>query len=255
MKDSACHARGLVEQHFGRRLRPTDERTLREHLPGCAPCRSYYERHLLLQRLDPKASASQERLGQALGLVRPPFPTARAGAALAAGVMLAALGGMVARPMLAEDTGGFTARGGPTLTAAEPLRAYRIRAGAEPQPVEGELRTGDELAFAYQNPRGRKWLLIYGVDEHRNVYWFHPSWSHPEDNPPAVPAQAGPGLHELPEAISHDFAGKQLTLHGLLADERLTVRQAEALLKGRDPDEPLPLRGAVHSSLSVKVRP
>ncbi len=254
MKESACHLRGLVEQHFGRRQRPADERALREHLPGCVPCRSYYERHLLLQRLDPKSPGSQERLGQALGLVRPPFPTARAGAALAAGVMMV-LGVVVARPMLAEDTRGFTARGGPAVTAVEPLRVYRIRPGVAPEPVEGELRTGDELAFAYQNPHGRKWLLIYGVDEHRNVYWFHPSWSHPEDNPTAVPARGGPDLHELPEAISHDFEGKQLMLHGLLADERLTVRQAEALLKGRDPAEPLPLRGAVHTSLSVKVRP
>ncbi len=258
MTSTACPMRGRIEDHFARRLKPTAERTMREHLPDCVPCKRYYERHLLLQRLDPKASAAQERLGQALGLVPAPVSVAARSAAVVAVAALLAVGVYMTRPAVpglsdSEGASGFAARGAP-LNEPEPLRVYRIRTGVTPEPVQGELRATDELAFAYQNAAGKKWLLIYGVDEHGHIYWFHPSWSDPDADPAAVPAQTGEGLHELPEAISHALDGGKLTLHGVLSDERLTVRRAESLMQGREAGEPLPVPGAVTTSLSVKVK-
>ena len=116
------------------------------------------------------------------------------------------------------------------------LRAYRIRAGAAPMLAEGELGATDELAFGYLNPASRPWLLVYGVDEHGHVYWFHPSWDDPAQDPSAVQAAAGAGMHELPEAISHALDGRRLTLHGVLSERRLTVKQVEALRQGRAAD-------------------
>lgn len=256
MNHAVCPMRGRVDDHFARRLKPGTERTLREHLPSCGSCKSLYDRHLLLLRLDPKAAGdSQKRLGQGLGLVRPPMPVAQSVAGLTVvAVLIAGVLATRSAPFEPAGTEGFTARGGSTVTIPEALRVFRVRPGVAAEPVEGELRAGDELAFAYQNPNGRKWLLIYGVDEHQHVYWFHPSWSNPEENPAAVRAFGGVALHELPEAISHTFDGKQLVLHGVLADERLTVKQAEALLQGRNLAQPLPLPGAEHTSFSVKVR-
>ncbi len=259
MTSTACPMRGCIEDHFARRLKPAAERTMREHLPDCVPCKRYYERHLLLQRLDPKASAAQERLGQALGLVPAPVSVVGRSAAVMAVAAVLAVGVFVTRPTVpalldSEQASGFAARGAPVAAPAEPLRVYRIRTGVTPEPVQGELRATDELAFAYQNAAGKKWLLIYGVDEHGHVYWFHPSWSDPDADPAAVPAQAGEGLHELPEAISHALDGGKLTLHGVLSDERLTVRRVESLMQGRAPGEPLPVPGSVTTSLSVKVR-
>ncbi len=259
MTAHACPMRGRIEDHFARRLKPAGERAMREHLPGCVHCKRLYERHLLLQRLDPKAPDAQERLGQALGLVRPPLPVAQ-GVAAVAMVALLAVGVVVAQPLAlgtseGEQASEFAARGAPVAAAPEPLRVYRIRAGAAPEPVQGELRATDELAFAYQNAGARKWLLIYGVDEHGHVYWFHPSWSDPDADPAAVEARPGEGLHELPEAISHALDGRELTLHGVLSDERLTVRRAEALMTGRKPAEPLPLPGATTTALPLRVRP
>jgi hypothetical protein len=256
MSNAVCPMRGRVDDHFARRLRPGSERTLREHLPSCASCKSLYDRHLLLLRLDPRAAGdSQKRLGQGLGLVRPPIPVAQGVAALAA-VAVLAVSVLFTRdaPFMPAGTEGFTARGGSAVMKAEALRVFRVRPGVAAEAVEGELNAWDELAFAYQNPNGRKWLLIYGVDEHQHVYWFHPSWSNPDEDPAAVKAFGGVALHELPEAISHDFDGKLLVLHGVLSDERLTVKQAEALLQGRDAAQPLPLPGAEHTSFTVKVR-
>lgn len=258
MTSTACPMRGRIEDHFARRLKPAAERSMREHLPDCATCKRYYERHLLLQRLDPKASAAQERLGQALGLVPTPVSVAARSAAVVAVAALLAVGVYMTRPAVpglsdSAHASGFAARGAP-LPEPEPLRVYRIRTGVTPEPVQGELRATDELAFAYQNAAGKKWLLIYGVDEHGHIYWFHPSWSDPDADPAAVPARAGEGLHELPEAISHALDGGMLTLHGVLSDERLTVRRAESLMQGREAGEPLPVPGAVTTSLSVKVK-
>ncbi|MDC0709157.1 hypothetical protein POL68_11845 [Stigmatella sp. ncwal1] len=255
MNTGTCPMRGRVDDHFTRRLKPREEHSLREHLPACVSCKSIYERHLLLRRLDPKAAGgAQERLGRGLGLVRPPMPVAQ-GAAVLGVVALLVLGVMTTRPDPFANTEGFTARGGAASPSSEALRVYRVRPGMAAEAVGRTIRQGDELAFAYQNPRARKWLLVYGVDEHHHVYWFHPSWPDPETNPLAVKAFEGTALHELPEAISHAFDGKRLVLHGVLSDERLSVKQAEALMKGRDSSEPLPLAGAEHTSFPMQVEP
>jgi hypothetical protein len=247
--------RGQVDEHFARKLKPGNEHVLREHLPRCRSCKSLYERHLLLRRLDPKAAAdAQARLGQGLGLVRPPVPVTQGVAALAV-VALLVVGVVATRPGPIGETQEFAARGAPVVaTQSETLKVYRVRPGAAAEVVEGELRAGDELAFAYQNPQGRKWLLIYGVDEHQNVYWFHPSWSDPKADPAAVQAFGGAALHELPEAISHAFAGERLVVHGVLSDERLTVKQVEALMQGREPAQPLAIPGAEQTSLMLRVK-
>ncbi len=255
MNTGICPMRGHVDNHFARRLKPREEHSLREHLPGCGACKSIYERHLLLRRLDPKSSrGDQDRLGQGLGLVRPPLPVAPAAAALSVLAVLV-LGVMATRPDPFANTEGFTARGGAATASSEALRVYRVRPGLAAEAVGEAIRPGDELAFAYQNPRARKWLLIYGVDEHNHVYWFHPSWSDPDTNPLAVQAFEGMALHELPEAISHTFDGKRLVLHGVLSDERLSVKQAEALMQGRAPSDPLPLPGAENTSFPMRVEP
>ncbi|MBF5043151.1 hypothetical protein FGE12_12200 [Aggregicoccus sp. 17bor-14] len=125
---------------------------------------------------------------------------------------------------------------------------YRIGAGAAPEPVEREVDARDELAFGYVNPEAKRWLLVYGVDEHGHVYWFHPSWEDPAENPRAIPAQPGAQVHELPEAISHALDGRALTLYGALSDERLSVKQVEQLLR-----EHRPLPGAQTSALELEV--
>jgi len=69
---SACRAD--IDAHFAGRGAVARERGLREHCLGCAPCRAYYERHLLLAELNPSALGVRERLARGLGLAsRPHF--------------------------------------------------------------------------------------------------------------------------------------------------------------------------------------
>lgn len=259
LQTATCARRRAVDEHFARRLSVSAERELRDHLPRCTSCCRHYQRLLALEQLDPaRHGAAQARLGRALGLERQPDRrVATAAVALAAALVLV-LGLLLARrqDVVAEAaplaSAGFTARGG----AAEVpglLRVYRIRPGMAPAPAQDALAPGDELAFGYVNASAKPWLLVYGVDEHGHVYWFHPSWQDPAEDPGAVRAAPGAQLHELPEAVSHALDGRTLTVHGVLSDRRLTVREVERLLAGRAPDAPLPLEGAEQSALTLRV--
>ena len=81
------------------------------------------------------------------------------------------------------------------------------------------------------HPAGRRYLAIFGVDENRRVYWFHPAWTEGVPAPAALPTAAGPGLHELPEAIHHAIDGRQLTVHALFADRAIGVEEIEAAVR------------------------
>ena len=253
-----CAQRAAVDRHFARRLSLPQERTLRAHLSGCATCHRHYQRRLALERLQPgHEAAAQARLATALGLQRRALPAGSVAAAVTLTALLTL--GVLAdwraqqeRPASLE--GAFAARGS-ALQDPGVLRAYRIRAGHPPAPLEGELAAADELAFGYLNPASRPWLLVYGADEHGHVYWFHPRWDEPAADPAALPARSGPALHELPEAISHALDGQRLTVHGVLSEQRLTVRQVEALRQGLARDAPLPLQDAEQTALDVKVTP
>ena len=69
MTGTECRHRRLVDVHFRGRLPPTREREMRGHLVTCGPCRAYYDRHLLLARVDPDDALSMhDRLARGLGL-------------------------------------------------------------------------------------------------------------------------------------------------------------------------------------------
>lgn len=254
-----CDRLTWVEGHFTQRITPADEERLRAHLgtaaDGCATCRDRYARELLLERLDPRRRDPQTRLGLALG-VSSPGPLSSPGqrgesaaplrrgllgrglalaVALTAGVLLASLlllrlssqpGGDQARP-------GFAARGqqidGGTSRAAE-LMIYRVGKGRRIAAAQDKIAIDDALAFAYRNPAKHEYLLVFGVDETGQVYWFYPSWQDATKNPPALTIEAGPDLHELPDGVRHAYKGRELTIHAIFGSRRHRVRDVEAEL-------------------------
>jgi len=247
-----CPRQDLVDQHFGGRIRPPDERALREHLPGCERCRGYYDRHLLLARLDPRAPDAETRLARGLGFGAAPPARSR----LAWAVPLAAAAAVVLLvllwPRATAPPGGFQARGGAgDHGGATAILVYRVRPGGPPELLHDGDAIGatDELAVAYRNAAGRKRLLVFGVDESGRVYWYHPAWVDRAESPVAVPIEPG-GPRELPEAITHRLSGSRLTIHGVFTDRALTVRQVEAALRsGR-----LVVEGAIRRAVTLNVR-
>jgi hypothetical protein len=222
-----CPERSLVAEHFRARLGPRDTARMRAHLDACEVCRALYRRHLLLERVDPKAPGPKARIAAGLGVALPrprraPWRWAVPSLAFACLVVLVVASALKPRP---PDDDGFVARGGPSDGA---VIAYAIRGGEKPARVSTHIRPNDALAFAYTNPRGHKRLMIFAVDEQRRVYWYHPAWTDAADNPVAIPIDSGPSLRELPDAVTHRFTGKRLDVWALFRDEPTSVREVEA---------------------------
>src|SRR5690606_37669864 len=86
-----------------------------------------------------------------------------------------------------RDTSEFAARGGETqpVTGAE-VMVYQV----EPHgavPVRDRIDSSAPLAFAYTNPAGARYLLIFGRGADGRIHWYYPEWSDARENPAAVP--------------------------------------------------------------------
>lgn len=271
-RDDHSRARASILRHFTRGLAPPRERALRSHLAVCAACRAHYDDVSSVTGLDPCTPSLEDRLAKGLGFSSrrrsSPWRLAMPGLAGAA-----AVGGWLF--FLAVRSGdpaaGFAARGRSRgnldetadLEALPVLVTYAVEAGQGPKAVpsadgaQGTINARDELAFAYRNPTAKKHLMVFAIDEHDHVYWYHPGWPDPAVNPAAVSISAAPGLHELPAAVSQTYDGEHLMLHALFTDRALTVREVEDALEaarrsGRD--FPEALRTGVHVSRPLRVR-
>jgi hypothetical protein len=228
-----CPRRKLIDDHFSGQISNQAERALRGHLPECEPCREYYHRQLVLAQIDPKAIAANERIGLGLGLnghhrKKTWIPIAAISAAAAAVLLLVVLAGMPGQ------SGGPVSRGAEGTGKSPALVVYQITGDNQSTPAGGQILAGAELAFAYRNTHGTKHLMVLGVDEHGNIYWYHPSWTDPRSNPLAIPIQPGDDLKELPVAITHVLKGLQLRIYAIFTDEPLSVREVESMLKRGD---------------------
>jgi hypothetical protein len=254
MKCNLPAGSSLVDAHFAGRISEGRERVLRSHLPDCASCREYYDRHLVLAAMDPEAKGAEQRLAFGLGLFAP--RKAAKGAPLvlvlcAAAALLFAVAHFSPRRSLE-----FAARGSATSTLEPQLLVYRIEGGRVAESLGKSMHTTDELAFAYANPGGYERLMIFAVDEHRHVYWYHPEWSNQADDPHSISIAAGPDVREIPAAVSHSFDGADLTLFAVFSNEDLTVREVEQMVeRSKSLDDPLPLREGVVQRFRLSLQP
>jgi hypothetical protein len=226
-----------IDAHFRGATSPARERRMRAHLAGCAGCRERYERHLHLAALVPDAAApARERLRRGLGLDAPAAASRAsfawwrgAAPALAALCLVVAFG--LRRPSPSEPQ----ARGG--AGPASHLLAYELAPGHAARQALGAIDRGSGLAFAYVNGARRARLLVFGVDESRRVYWYHPAWVDARENPVAVPIEGDDRLHEIPQAVTQALASKRLEIFGAFGDDTLSVRDVEAAVARAPLDE------------------
>lgn len=225
--------RRLIDAHFASRSSPAGEQELRRHLVACDRCRVYYDRHLLLERIDAgHARPMSERLGLGLGLAPrrapPPWPILAATGVLAACALLLIIG--------LHRTPDPQARG---ARPGSQLLVYELARGRAPRPVGSDLRTDSGLAFAYANIGHKQHLMVFAVDvdDGRRVYWYHPAWTSPAENPTALAISGDDALHEIPQAITHHFAGRRVQLFGVFLDHALSARDMEALVANAPLDQ------------------
>lgn len=243
---TALHA--AIANHFAGRASVKGEAALRAHLLGCRDCDERYRRHLLLARFDPRALPACDRLGRGLGF----RGEGRTGPWLrgwvwglcvpAAAILLLVL---LPRHLLRGDarsgnaTGAaseFAARG---RTGAPPsFWTYRLGNDGTPRLAEQAIGRSDEMAFAYSNVGAKPFLMIFGVDEHRHVYWFHPGWPPGTPAPQALSAKAGLGPLELSEAIRQPFDGGRLRIFAAFGDRPFDATMVEEAVQGAPDGDP-----------------
>jgi hypothetical protein len=256
-QDAHRRTKRAIAAHFRGTIGPLAERAMRDHLPACVACRDHYDRHLWLMPLDPCALPAEDRLARGLGLPAPRH-TSRGWrlAGLGAAVGLAVAAFVVLGPSGRDRNDGFLARGGASSGRAE-LLVYRVAgSAARPRPAGDVMTPRDELAFAYRNPIGKRRLMVFGVDEHHHVYWYHPAWLRAAENPPGIAISSAPGAHELPDAVTQTLDGEELSIHALFSDQALTVRdveQAVARRGGAGDREALEFPGAVDVVRTLRV--
>lgn len=229
-----CAAVGRVDRHFEGRLSSTEERAMREHLPSCPSCTTRYERHLLLEAIDPVALGPERRLGHGLGFGTPTRANVLRWVAPASAALALAAALLLVLGLRDPSSAGFTARGGDAASGAE-VFVYRAIDHGQPSRAGASLGPHDELAFAYENPSAKAYLMIFGVDEHRRIVWYYPAWSSEADDPISIRAETAPGRHRLGEAIAHELGGQSLEIHALFSDNALSVRTVERLVAASPP--------------------
>lgn len=254
-----CIMQSRVDAHFAGTIAPEDERGLRAHLDDCARCTDRYRRRLVLASLDPEALAPVDRIGKGLGLERASSREAsRPGGAFAKLAFAAAAAAALALWIAARSAPHeeLAARGGVAPAPASHVEILHARPGAAPSPLVGAMRRDDELAFAAVNGANKAQLMIFAVDEHGHVFWYHPSWTNAADDPASVPLPSSMERVELREAIAHDLDGPSLEVHALFLESPTTVRAVEAKLGGRGaPIGPLSIDGAIDHVVTLEVLP
>jgi hypothetical protein len=224
MSTDRCLVTARVDRHFARKLDAAGELAMREHLPGCAACRARYEKHLLLEKLDPDAAGPRARIASGLGLGAPRPILRTITPVMGALAVAAAIAFLLVRPAGAPLDSGFTARGGGDASAES---AYLVVNQGGSRAGETIARN-DELTFGYGNTAGKRFLMVFGVDEHRHVFWYYPAWTDPSTDPTSIAIT--PGARSLPDAVRHDLDGAELSVHAVFTDSPLAVKSVESLI-------------------------
>src|SRR5262249_34764225 len=113
-----------------------------------------------------------------------------------------------ASPVTGRGEPAWASRGAMVTRERPQLTAYRVTRDSRTEPLEDEIDRAEELTFGYANPSGRHRVLIFGVDEHRHVFWYFPSWQRRQVEAwslHGLPVKTGSEIVALPEAISHQL--------------------------------------------------
>jgi hypothetical protein len=110
---------------------------------------------------------------------------------------------------------------------APALSIYCTSCGQPSTRLTDSVPATASLAFAYLNPGGVKRLMVLAVDDRKQVYWYHPD---PVRNPVSLAIEPAEAARELPEEITHTFAGDSLTIVGLFSDQELFSGHVESLI-------------------------
>jgi hypothetical protein len=233
--------RSRIDRYFVRGLSPRAEQAMRQHVARCARCRRRYEANLAAEAALPGgALLAEQRLWQGITGAASAPDTARASLRarrfMLAGAFSAAT--LVAvvwfSPWRERQPGGLVERGShedEALHRTPSLQIFRRGEASVPEPVRDTIHGGDALMFAYSNPGRRyRFLMVFGVDDHRRIFWYYPAYERDVDAPRAIAIQAERLGVELGDAVTHALVEGGLRVYGLFLEDSATVSAIEMLV-------------------------
>jgi len=221
-------AKRIIDAHFEGRGGPHSAEAARKAIAEVPAAQAHYEKRALLAELDPKGMGAQDRIAASLGIpTSSPTPSKTPWFAGVGAFAMAA--GLFAVLMTQPTDDGFVARGsGDAGEVQATVIAYNLSKNKKALAASDVMGKDDELAFAYVNPQGQKHLMVFAVDEKKNVYWFHPAWTDPDARPSAIAVEQTTQQHELKEAVAHDYQGGKLQVFAYFSDEPHDVVEVES---------------------------
>ncbi len=142
-----------------------------------------------------------------------------------------------------------------TMDAWVGLEVYAVE-GRVTRPLRGAaIQPCAALAFSYRNieeARDFSRLMIFGVHERGEVYWYYPAYVDASSDPVSilVPISGGGAL---PDRISHDLEPGALRLYALFSGRPYSVKEIEALLKSVPSGGRLPLANTGQHIIRLEV--
>jgi len=212
-------------------LRGAEQQRFFRHLETCMECHALFSAQLWAEEAEPGfEDRRHRRMERSLFGAAEERPSGRLltgrRLAFAGAVCAVVLALLVLRP---DKPFRVKAAGEDDYSRHVSIAVYQRTAGGELTPVERTISGRAALAFAYTNTSHFRpdHLLLFGVDEHFNVYWYYPAWTDPGKNPTAHPILRGTGI-ELDEQVRHRYQGRWLRVFALFTRRGdLTVKEIE----------------------------
>ena len=160
---------------------------------------------------------------------------------------------------------GFGARGSKTLAADRWISFQVLRPQRDSHVyarVEQAILTESQLVFSVGNAQESpyRYLMILGLQSDGRVFWYHPAYEDPQDNPQSIAIETSDEPIHLREEIGHDLKPGFLRLFALFSKEPLNVWGIEKMItdrlsatQGLEDLGRLPIPGTGQQSLRLRV--
>ena len=136
------------------------------------------------------------------------------------------------------------------------IQVLSVDAGGGARPAGDEIRPDSALVFSYINigPKPFRYLMIFGVDERGECYWYHPAYEDASTNPRAVEIRRGEADVVLAERIEHSLPKGRYVIHAVFMNEARTVAEVEQRL-AHSTERFTAWKDAVDQTVRLTVRP
>lgn len=228
MSTSQGHVTKLIDAHFALATTAAEEQRMRAHVTDCLACSAYYERALVVSRLNPRAPTAKERLRVGLGLQKP-RSLPRKWAWTASGVALAATACFLWLAPVQQTQPlpqGWSERGSADNGS---LAVYEVGPNDQRQPLApgAVITKASQLTISYRGPAGSAFVMVFAVDAAGHVFWYEPAWTDARHTPTAKPIEPQ-RTYNMDDAVAHALAPGQAKLVAVFLKSKVNVQQAEA---------------------------